>query len=73
MTTKSTLDGITDTANAKAVIQASGQDLVSLKTLADQHIVELKYLLGQMAVNYPQSGGDASNYTAMAGVISGLA
>ena len=72
-TTMTTLRAITHTTNAKTTLKPHGQDLDSLRLLIEQHILDLQALINQMANFYPQGGGDASNYTALTGIASGLA
>ena len=73
MTALTDLNAITHTANAKAVLAATGVNLPNLVTLAASHLVEAKNLINAIADQYPQSGGDASNYTALVAVGAELA
>ena len=72
MSMKTDLAAISRTANSKAVEQAGGTDVNSLVGLINQHIAELKYLLGQFQAKYPSTGGDASNYTALTSLLTEL-
>jgi hypothetical protein len=72
MSLKTDLAAISHTANSKAVEQAASADVNSLIGLINQHIAELKYLIGQFQAKYPSSGGDASNYTALTTLLNEL-
>jgi hypothetical protein len=73
MTTLSARQAVVPTATAKAAVQASGADLPTLMTLADQHIVELRAIVKQIVALHPTGGGDAANYSALQAVLTSLA
>jgi hypothetical protein len=72
MTVRTDLLAVTPTANAKNVVQVSGENLPQLMALADQHITDLKILLKQVIALHPSTGGDAANYTALQSLLAEL-
>jgi len=70
MTTLTETKAITPTANAKAVISASGADVTALMALVQQHCIELRALVSQVIKLHPN--GDA-NLTALNAILAELA
>jgi hypothetical protein len=64
-TLRQDLAALTLTPTAKANASEAGANLPALIANAQQHIVDLKALIGQIVSFHPAGGSDASNYAAL--------
>ena len=72
MAARTDFDAISHTATSKQALRNASHDVASLTALIDSHIVELKYLIGELQKKYPSTGGDSSNYAALTTVLNEL-